>query len=78
MFKLYLLCGCCDEDNPPLSVYNISAVWDDMLCYFDDDIIYVECICLLSVYLGLSCRLFAGKSMSIREVNFTRIESVLM
>lgn len=51
MFKLYLLCSCYDNDNPDLSVCNISAVWDDMLCYFDDDIKYVECICLLSVYL---------------------------
>lgn len=56
---------------------NISAAWDDMLCYFDDDIIYVECICLLSMYLWRSCRLFAGKSMSTREVNFTRIESCI-
>lgn len=51
MFKLYLLCGCYDDDNPDLSVCNISAVWDDMLRYFDDDIIYVERICLLFVYL---------------------------
>lgn len=59
MFKLYLLSGCYVD--PDLSVCNISAVRGDMLSYFDVDIIYVECICLLSVYFWLSCRLFVGK-----------------
>lgn len=54
MFKLCLLCGCYDDDNPDLSVCNISAVWDDTLCYFDVDIIYVECTCLLPVDLYLT------------------------